>query len=145
MLSDWFSAALQTSRKCGRYAQYDKTITFTFVALMLIGCVEQKDIGNFANDGVVIGKPLKVKEGGYLLPIEFTTKIMHSAQWLYDVKHEVVGNEVHITALYSVPPNAEKSIYKGHIKLSVATIGTYSVFYRNTNESKHYVGSINIE
>jgi len=123
----------------------NKASILLLIALMLSGCVEQKDIEFFSDSGVVIGKPSKTKEAEYLLPITFETKIMHSAQWLYDVKNSVEGNEVHITALYSVPPNGKKSIYKGSIVIKGIKNGSYGVYYINTNKSKYHLGTIYVE
>ena len=115
------------------------------MSLMLFGCVKQKDIEFFSDSGVVIGKPSKIKEAEYILPITFETKILQSAIWLYDVKHAVKGNEIHITAHYSVPPNAKKSIYKGSIMLKEIIKGTYDIYYININKSKHHIEKIYFE
>ena len=123
----------------------NKALILLLTALVLSGCIEQKDIEFFSDSGVVIGKPSKSKEAEYLLPITFETKIMHSAQWLYDVKYSVESNEVHIAALYSVPPNGKMSIYKGSIMLKGIKKGSYSVYYININKSKHHLGSIYVE
>ena len=123
----------------------NKALILLLIASVLPGCVEQKDIEFFSDSGVILGKPLKTKEAEYLLPIAFKTRIMHSAQWLYDVEYSVEGNEVHITALYSVPPNGKKSIYNGSIVLEGIENGNYGVYYINTNKSKYYLGTIYIE
>lgn len=77
-----------------------------------------------------------------VLPVSFKTKITHSVKWVYDVKHKLINNEIHITALYSTPPNAQKSIYKGWIKIANISKGAYKVFYINKNKSKYFLRNV---
>ncbi len=123
----------------------NKALMLILIPYVLTGCVEQKDIEFFSESGVVIGKPSRSIKSEYLLPITFETEVMNSAQWLYDVKHSVEGNEIHITALYSVPPGGKNSIYKGRIGLKGINNGNYRVYYINTNRSKHHIATIYVE
>lgn len=112
------------------------------VSIFCASCVEQKDIEFFSKNGVKLGLVENIGEGNYFLPIEFKTQILNSAQWLYDVKYEIQGHELSISALYSVPPNGKTSVYKGGIWLTKVEKGTYKVFYQNKDKSKDHLGLI---
>jgi len=142
MESSNIKSELQHNRLLG---SMKKVLISILATVFLAACVEQKDIEFFSKTGVVVGVPSLQVEGGYFLPITFKSKIMHSAQWLYDVKHEVVGSEIRITALYSVPPNAEKSVYKNDVVLEGIKQGVYDIYYVNKDKTKNYIGKVKVD
>lgn len=116
-----------------------------FLSLFISGCVDQKDIDFFSKNGVIIGEPQEKRDGDYFVPIEFKTKTLHSAQWVYNVEYEIHEAEMNITALYSAPPNGKESIYKGGIFLKGVNKGIYRVFYLNRDRSRHSVGFVELK
>lgn len=112
------------------------------LSIFLMGCVEQKDIDYFLSDGVTLGAIKRNNAHQYFLPIEFELQVQQSAQWLYDVKHAVVKNEIHIWALYATPPNVKESLYQGGVLIENARKGGYQVLYINRDKSKYLIGSI---
>lgn len=90
MLSDWLSAALQASRKCGRYAskrgEFMKYLAISFVTLILFGCATAHKINNvqlgMTKQEVIaaIGKPTSIsaKDGTEYLNYRFSETDDHA-------------------------------------------------------------------
>ena len=93
---------------------------------LLSGCLEKKNRAFFTDDGITLGEPKVVEGGGLFIPIDFKTRIIHSAQWLYDVEWKQKDNKITIMALFSVPPDMKKSVYQGGHHLE----GRETVFLR---------------
>jgi hypothetical protein len=123
-----------------------KKISFICLFLPLLsGCLEKKNRSFFADAGIILGNP-KVMEGGDLyIPVEFETRIIHSAQWLYDVEWKQKDRKITVTALFNVPPGMEKGVYKGGITLKAGGMpfyDTYRIHYRDPDGKTHYIGEV---
>jgi hypothetical protein len=112
---------------------------------LLSGCLEKKNRAFFTDDGITLGEPKVVEGGGLFIPIDFKTRIIHSAQWLYDVEWKQKDNKITITALFSVPPDMKKSVYQGGITLKAGKLSFYDAYriqYRDPDGKTHYVGEV---
>ena len=76
------------------------------IATFHLGCLQKESRSYFSNDGIKIGNPKKIAEGGVFIPIFFKTAIIHSAQKLHDLKWSEDNGAVSYTHL-TLPTNRE--------------------------------------
>lgn len=124
--------------------------TFTKAALLLCalaltGCSEPRSRDFFANDGITVGAPTALGSESYKIPLEFTTAIVHSGQWIDSVDAEVANADILITARFitaSAGSSGRKSGYPGYVTVTGIKPGTYSLKYRDPNGSIHAIGPV---
>jgi len=86
-------------------------------------------------DGVIVGKPIKNTEGEWFLPLDFETRVMHSAQYIDGVKVDIRNNNILLKALVvHVKRGREPSMFKG-INLGKLSNGVYNIKYLNNDGS----------
>ena len=114
--------------------------------ILLTGCLglQKKDRQFFADKGISIGKPQLNEDNSVFIPISFKTRIVHSAQWLYDIKWVEKDGRITLTALFSVPPNNKKSIYEDGIRLEPPLKNQYEFVYRDPDGKTHELGVVTI-
>lgn len=128
-------------------------IILSVLALMHSGCgarnpsgltsgEERKDRAFFAQDGIQLGQPETTDDGHVFVPITFQTEIIHSGQWLYDIDSEVKGDQVLITAIFSVPPKLQPSIYMGGVTIPSPQEKTYKLLYLDPSGTTHPIGKV---
>ena len=111
------------------------------VLLLAAGCLERKDRAFFADDGIVVGTP-KAVGADVFIPITFTTRIVHSGQWLYDVKTVVKDGEILVAAVFTAPPGERKSVYTGGITLERPEHERYAIVYLDSDGTRHALGAL---
>lgn len=119
--------------------------TFTKSALMLsalalTGCSEPRSRDFFAKDGITVGTPAALGSGSYKIPVEFTTAIVHSGQWIDSVTAEVAHADILITAHFS--SSGRKSRYPGYVTVTGMKPGPYSLKYRDPHGSMHPIAPV---
>lgn len=114
------------------------------ICAVLAGCVELEPRSFFASDGVTLGTPKKAGEV-YRVPLTFSTKIVHSGVWIYDVKSSVKSDQILVTAIFTKPPGQKASVYHDFIEIRDAKPGLYHVRYLDPNGSTHEIGKVTLE
>ena len=114
-------------------------LTMLLAAVALVGCSEEKSRDFFSAGGITIGAPTALGTGAYRIPIEFETQIVHSGQSIHEVSTTVAGSDILVTASFTAPP---KSGYPGYIELKGVSAGTYTLKYRDPDDTVHTVGQV---
>lgn len=94
----------------------------------------------FAPGGIMIGAPAATQPGIHQIPIEFTTKIEHSGQWIDAVSAKVSGSDILVTATFTSANR--KSRYPGYVELKGVSSGTYALKYQDPDGTAHPIGPV---
>ena len=116
------------------------------ISIFLTSCLDERPRAFFAEDGIIVGDIKKIGKEDVFIPISFKTAIVHSAQFLHDVKWSEENGVIYITAIYNEPPFSKKIDYSGGIILKNPKLKTYDLKYRGPNPDyvSHDIGKINI-
>jgi hypothetical protein len=120
-----------------------KALLVCFVLATLPGCLKEKERAFFADTGITVGEP-KAVDDSVFIPIMFKTRIVHSAQWLYDVRWSEGAGSISITAVFNVPPGERKSVYPGGITLKNPERETYKLLYQDPDGKTHDLGEVKL-
>ena len=109
------------------------TVFLIFISIFLTSCLDERPRAFFAEDGIFVGDIKKIGKEDVFIPISFKTAIVHSAQFLHDVKWSEENGVIYITAIYNEPPFSKKIEYSGGIVLKNPKLKTYDLKYKDPN------------
>ena len=124
--------------------KYCLLILIIITATFHLGCLQKESRSYFANDGIKIGNPKKIAEGGVFIPLVFKTAIIHSAQILHDLKWSEDNGVIDVTAIINVPPFSQSKIFPGGVYLKNPKLKNYKLRYKDPDGTTHDLGEIKI-
>lgn len=117
-------------------------IILIFLALILIGCLQEKPRSYLAADGIIVGQPKSAGGREVFVPISLKTAIINSAHLMHDVKWTEKEGVIYITAVVNVPPFSKKKDYPGGITLKDPEGEMYELKYKDPEGNIHDIGKI---
>ena len=124
--------------------KYCLLILIIITATFHLGCLQKESRSYFSNDGIKIGNPKKIAEGGVFIPLVFKTAIIHSAQKLHDLKWSENNGVIDVTAIINVPPFSKSKIFPGGVYLKNPKLKSYKLRYKDPDGTTHDLGEIKI-